>query len=189
MSRTIGSNAGQTRERILDVARALFAQQGYAGTSIRDIADRLGITKAALYYHFPGKADILLALCEPLLAELDALSERVEHEGVPDREAAVRAFAGMLAQWAPAMISSFSDPSAKRDLGARLDAERRFGRLERALATGDDVLSVRCALGAVHSGVLATLASRSRAGEPPEVTADEVERVIRASLAAWEAAA
>jgi AcrR family transcriptional regulator len=51
-----------TRERILDVALDLFVDQGYDGTSLREIAERLGVTKAALYYHFEAKEDILLAL-------------------------------------------------------------------------------------------------------------------------------
>lgn len=51
-----------TRERILDVALELFTEQGYDGTSLREIAERLGVTKAALYYHFESKEDILLAL-------------------------------------------------------------------------------------------------------------------------------
>jgi AcrR family transcriptional regulator len=51
-----------TRERILDVALELFTDQGYDKTSLREIAERLGITKAALYYHFERKEDMLLAL-------------------------------------------------------------------------------------------------------------------------------
>lgn len=51
-----------TRERILDVALDLFVEQGYDKTSLREIAERLGITKAALYYHFERKEDMLLAL-------------------------------------------------------------------------------------------------------------------------------
>jgi len=54
--------AATTRQRILDVALDLFIDQGYDGTSLRQIADRLGITKAALYYHFGAKEDILMAL-------------------------------------------------------------------------------------------------------------------------------
>ena len=54
--------AATTRDRILDVALDLFIDQGYDGTSLRQIADRLGITKAALYYHFGAKEDILMAL-------------------------------------------------------------------------------------------------------------------------------
>lgn len=57
-----GEQQGGTRERILDVALDLFVEQGFYKTSLREIADRLGVTKAALYYHFPSKADILIAL-------------------------------------------------------------------------------------------------------------------------------
>jgi AcrR family transcriptional regulator len=54
--------ASSTRERILDVALDLFVDQGYDATSLRQIAERLGVTKAALYYHFEAKEDILAAL-------------------------------------------------------------------------------------------------------------------------------
>jgi AcrR family transcriptional regulator len=51
-----------TRERILDVALDIFIEQGYDKASLREIAERMGFTKAALYYHFPSKADMLMAL-------------------------------------------------------------------------------------------------------------------------------
>jgi AcrR family transcriptional regulator len=54
--------ATSTRERILDVALDLFTQKGFDGTSLREISERLGVTKAALYYHFASKDDILMAL-------------------------------------------------------------------------------------------------------------------------------
>lgn len=58
-----------TKERILVIARELFARQGYTGTTIADIARELGTTTAALYYHFPSKADILRGLlAEPMAA-------------------------------------------------------------------------------------------------------------------------
>jgi AcrR family transcriptional regulator len=57
-----GRPRGAPRERILDIALELFNEQGYDKTSLREIADRLGTTKAALYYHFEHKEDILLAL-------------------------------------------------------------------------------------------------------------------------------
>ena len=62
-----------TRQRILDVAAELFVEQGYDGTSLREIAERLGVTKAALYYHFSSKDQILRALLAPgneVIAEL-----------------------------------------------------------------------------------------------------------------------
>ena len=51
-----------TRDRILDIALDLFTEQGFEKTSLREIAERLGTSKAALYYHFASKDDILMAL-------------------------------------------------------------------------------------------------------------------------------
>lgn len=59
-----------TRQRILEAAGELFAAQGYQRTSLREIADRLGVTKAAVLYHFPAKEKILTALTVPLLHDL-----------------------------------------------------------------------------------------------------------------------
>jgi AcrR family transcriptional regulator len=62
-------SAADTRQRILAIAADLFSRQGYTGTTIADIARELGTTTAALYYHFPSKADILAGLlAEPLIA-------------------------------------------------------------------------------------------------------------------------
>ncbi|MGO9334821.1 MAG: TetR/AcrR family transcriptional regulator [Acidimicrobiales bacterium] len=62
-----GAEAGpggqdSTRERILWIALDLFTTQGYEKTSLRQIAGRLGFSKAAIYYHFASKEDILMAL-------------------------------------------------------------------------------------------------------------------------------
>jgi AcrR family transcriptional regulator len=51
-----------TRERILDIALDLFIDKGFDKTSLREIAEQLGFSKAALYYHFASKDDILMAL-------------------------------------------------------------------------------------------------------------------------------
>jgi AcrR family transcriptional regulator len=70
--------SGDTRERILAVANELFIDQGYEGTSLREIADRLDITKAALYYHFRSKDDILQSLLAPFDVLLGELLQRLE---------------------------------------------------------------------------------------------------------------
>ena len=57
-----GQADASTRERILDVALDLFTDQGFDATSMREIAERLGISKPAIYYHFASKDEILLAL-------------------------------------------------------------------------------------------------------------------------------
>ena len=62
-----------TRQRAIEVALDLFTEQGYDKTSLREIADRLGIKKASLYYHFPSKEALLAGILESLLAPLDEL--------------------------------------------------------------------------------------------------------------------
>ena len=56
--------AGDTKERILETALELFAQSGYLGTSMSDIAKQLGITKGSLYKHYTGKQEILDSIVE-----------------------------------------------------------------------------------------------------------------------------
>jgi AcrR family transcriptional regulator len=58
----VATESKSTRERILDVALDLFIEKGYDKTSLREIAEQLGFTKAALYYHFSNKEDMLMAL-------------------------------------------------------------------------------------------------------------------------------
>lgn len=68
-----------TPQRILAAARALFAERGYRAASMQAIADRVGITKAALYHHFASKDELLRHLTLPLLDELErALAEAEE---------------------------------------------------------------------------------------------------------------
>ena len=68
-----GGRRGDTRARIQRVALELFAEQGYERTSLREIAERLGVTKAALYYHFKSKEDIVRSFTEDYFAQMDAL--------------------------------------------------------------------------------------------------------------------
>jgi AcrR family transcriptional regulator len=72
---------GTTAQKILDVALELFTERGYDNTSLREIADELGMTKAALYYHFERKEDILLALHLRLHAIGGGLLDRVAQLG------------------------------------------------------------------------------------------------------------
>src|SRR5262245_29183203 len=73
MGNTPQARRGDTRQRIQDVALELFAEQGYEKTSLREIAERLEVTKAALYYHFKTKEDILISLFQDLARPLDEL--------------------------------------------------------------------------------------------------------------------
>jgi AcrR family transcriptional regulator len=98
---------GVTRERILDVALELFNEQGYDKTSLREIAEQLGVTKAALYYHFEKKEDILLELHLRLHELGRSLLDRLD--ALDDERQVVRAW--------PALLDQLIDEAlANRDL-------------------------------------------------------------------------
>lgn len=67
---------GETRQRLLDTALGLFTVHGVEGTSLQMIADALGVTKAAVYYHFRTKDEITEAVAEPAIDELSAILDR-----------------------------------------------------------------------------------------------------------------
>ena len=75
--------AGDTKERILEAALELFAEKGYLGTSMSDIANRLGITKGALYKHYTGKQEILDSIVERM-NQMDY--ERAEAYEMPETQ-------------------------------------------------------------------------------------------------------
>ncbi|MGZ0147236.1 TetR/AcrR family transcriptional regulator [Kribbella sp. WER1] len=78
---------GDTRARIQQAALELFAVQGVQQTSLRDIADRLGVTKPALYYHFASREELLNSLVEPMIADFEAYAaDRRAAAPVPPRE-------------------------------------------------------------------------------------------------------
>jgi AcrR family transcriptional regulator len=68
-----GAPRTDTRSRVQKVALELFAEQGYDKTSLREIAERLGVTKAALYYHFKSKEDIVHSFTDDYFAEIDGI--------------------------------------------------------------------------------------------------------------------
>lgn len=61
-----------TKHRIQEAARALFAEKGVHRTSLQEIADRLGITKPALYYHFRSREDLVRSIVQPIIDEGEA---------------------------------------------------------------------------------------------------------------------
>ena len=75
------------REQILDAAAALFVEAGFAATTTRVIAERVGIRQASLYYHFAGKDEILLELLtrsvRPSLEVARGLAARAAAAGDP----------------------------------------------------------------------------------------------------------
>jgi AcrR family transcriptional regulator len=154
MARTVGSAAEDTRARILPAAAELFVERGYAGTSVRDISERLGMTKGSLYYHFTAKEDVLVALLEPLFEAVDAFVEGARSSGrvTPDL---VRRLIDVLDEHATMLRSFTADPAVARlhhegvpaDLGALLEV------LGGSTGTGA-MLRARCALAVIYAGVV-----------------------------------
>lgn len=94
------------RQRILDVAAALFLERGYAGTSLREIAAAVGMKAGSLYYHFASKEDVLLAILtrgmEVMVVAFEAASRATAEEDARTRFAAhVRAHLGALFEYGP----------------------------------------------------------------------------------------
>ncbi|MEV4168795.1 TetR/AcrR family transcriptional regulator [Nonomuraea sp. NPDC049709] len=60
-----------TKARIQAVARELFVRQGVQNTSLRQISERLGITKPALYYHFASRDDLVRSIVQPMVEDIE----------------------------------------------------------------------------------------------------------------------
>jgi AcrR family transcriptional regulator len=174
-----------TRERILDVALELFNEQGYDKSSLREIAERLEVTKAALYYHFERKEDILLelhlrlhALGRDLLDELDRL----------DEEQVVAAWPQLLDRFIDQVLANRDvfvlhqrNQSAFEKLGQNKrhqaeneDMEQRFRRfLANDVIPLPDRVRMACSVGAVFSALTAA------GGMFGNVSTDDVVSTVR----------
>src|SRR3981081_1395324 len=109
--------AERTRQQILETAQRLFTELGYDATSLQMIADEMGLTKAAVYYHFRAKIDILHAAMEPGIRRVEALLD--EAAAIRGRRARaehlVNGFVDFLLQNRHYAVMASTDPAAKRD--------------------------------------------------------------------------
>ncbi|MEO8556851.1 MAG: TetR/AcrR family transcriptional regulator [Actinomycetota bacterium] len=104
------AEAGNTRERILQVALDLFGRQGYSGTSIRDIANRMGMTKAAVYYHFPSKENLLADILTPAMTRVGhVLTTAGPVRTSEQRRALVTALVDVVGEVGPQVVVMLSD--------------------------------------------------------------------------------
>ena len=84
---------GDTRETIRAVALELFSTKGFEQTSLREIAERVGLTKASLYYHYSSKQALLVAVVEPVITGWRTIAdeaETLEHTPANVRQVVVR---------------------------------------------------------------------------------------------------
>jgi AcrR family transcriptional regulator len=116
------AQAERTRQQILETAQRLFTELGYDATSLQMIADEMGLTKAAVYYHFRAKSDILHAAMQPGIQRLEALlDDAAALRGRRARiEYLVNGFVDFLIRHRHYAVMASTDPAAKRD---KLDTE------------------------------------------------------------------
>ena len=77
------SKAGRTRARILAAAEARFARRGFAETRLEDVAEEVGVKRAALFYHFASKRELFLAVVEGAFGDLLSRIEEILTEPAP----------------------------------------------------------------------------------------------------------
>ncbi|MEV6053406.1 TetR/AcrR family transcriptional regulator [Streptomyces sp. NPDC052107] len=118
MDGTKQQRRGNTRQRIQDVALELFAEQGYEKTSLREIAERLDVTKAALYYHFKTKEEIIVSLFEDLTKPIEDLIEwgRSQPHTLDTKQEVVRRYSRVLADAEPLFRFMHDNQGTVRDL-------------------------------------------------------------------------
>ncbi|APE32800.1 TetR family transcriptional regulator [Nocardia mangyaensis] len=80
---------GGTKQAILDAAVHLFGAKGFEQTSLREVADMVGITKASLYYHYASKLDLLLAIIDPIIDHIRDIVTDID--AVPYDDEGIRA--------------------------------------------------------------------------------------------------
>ncbi|OLZ62228.1 TetR family transcriptional regulator [Streptomyces sp. IMTB 2501] len=118
MDGTKQQRRGNTRQRIQDVALDLFAEQGYEKTSLREIAERLDVTKAALYYHFKTKEEIIVSLFEDLTRPIEELIEwgRSQPHTLQTKREMVRRYSRILTDAEPFFRFMHDNQGTVRDL-------------------------------------------------------------------------
>jgi AcrR family transcriptional regulator len=150
---------GDTRQRIQDVALDLFAEQGYEKTSLREIAERLDVTKAALYYHFKTKEEILVSIFEDLSRPIDELIEwgKAQPHSLRTKKEVLRRYSEALAEAAPLFRFMQENQATVRELSIGNRFKDRMLEMGDIIRDPDASLTdqVRCisALFTMHAGM------------------------------------
>lgn len=159
MDGTKQQRRGNTRQRIQDVALELFAEQGYEKTSLREIAERLDVTKAALYYHFKTKEEILVSIFEDLSRPIEDLIEwgRQQPHTLETKQEIVRRYSEALTGATPLFRFMQENQATVRELRiGEMFKERMLGLRDILVDPDADLVDkVRCisALFTLHAGM------------------------------------
>ena len=161
MDGTKQQRRGDTRQRIQDVALELFAEQGYEKTSLREIAESLDVTKAALYYHFKTKEEILVSIFDDLSQPIVELIEwgKRQPQSLETKHEIIRRYSDTLAGAAPLFRFMQENQSTVKELRIGEIFRNRMMGMRDILIDPDAELidQVRCvsAMFTLHAGMFA----------------------------------
>lgn len=139
--------ADLTRQGLVDAARKLFGERGYAGTSIEEVVRAAGVTKGAMYHHFRDKDDLFRSVVEDVKREVTVVAGRsfvAAAEGPDPLETIVLGCMAFIDAFADPAVQRIAiseartvlDASTRRDLDARYEVALVRGALRRAMNLG-----------------------------------------------------
>ena len=159
MVTAVSGGSEDTRTKILAEAVDLFAEKGFSASTTRELAERMGFTKAALYYHFHTKDDLLMALLEPIAARITELTTASRLPGDAGRRQLLAGYADLVSTHGRVIRILAQDPTIARNPRVTTLSRAAYGLLSEALCIpGVDrttaLTRVRAALGAIHTALL-----------------------------------
>lgn len=181
----------QTRTALIAAGRRLFGRQGFAATSVEDVARDARVTTGALYHHFPNKTALFETVFQQIHTELLGVSAQAAADAIDELELLAEGFEGLLDAVlepdvqqiliidAPAVLglaryTELDERDAVATIVALLQAATEAGRM----SVEDPETIARLLLGALTRGAMLIAGSAD-----PRATRDAVARAIRAMLA------
>jgi AcrR family transcriptional regulator len=163
-----------TKDKLRQVALVLFARRGYEGTTMNDIAERVGINKASIYNHYKNKEALFIAVYEEMASDYEKLNERVIKQAqimdIPERiryvfeerilyyyrKPEVQAFWNQITLFTPAALSrQYWDDVLKREKRLQKFMEDTFTEgMQRGMIRQDDPRKLMSSFRAMEEGLL-----------------------------------
>ena len=167
---------GLARQRVLDAALALFAAHGVHGTSLQMIADRIGVSKAAVYYQFRSKEDIALEVLRPSVEDMARVIRIAD--ALPDMEARraviVSGLIEMTVRYRELAVFFHGDPAIDQLVHSEPEFDVVTTRIRELLEGSDCTVADRVALSVFLSGVCKAAADPGLA----DVDDGELHRIL-----------
>lgn len=172
---------GQGRRRLLNAAGELFAEFGVSGTSLQDIADRLGVTKAAVYHQFATKEEIVIAVAQPVIERLRGIADVAETMPAEEaRHAVIRGLVDVaLTERGTASVVR-RDPTMSQILDAHRPYAEQLERVNALLLGPHPTPERRIALAFAGGGIMAVGALPDLNGPAEQLRAGLIAAMTRA---------